>query len=93
MSNPSDAKKNSFLPQATMFKLTPLRLGEYRGLECVACGAGLGWDLYMLASEKFDAECPTCGVKAVDYWADKPHREINDGKEDNEAGDGRAGPT
>jgi hypothetical protein len=75
------ARREVFLPYRTMFKLSLLRPGMARGLECVACGIGLEWRIYAVAPEKFDTQCPECGVEARDYWDGRPSQEINDGSD------------
>lgn len=71
-----------FLPFKTMFKLCPPRPGAARQLECVSCGMELEWRIYTIAPEKFDNECPACGVKADHYWCGSPSREIPDATEE-----------
>lgn len=76
-SNKSRTPNPPFIPYGTMFKLeTRSRNDGGRMLECVNCGSLLEWRIYTVAPEKLDAECPSCGLKAVDFWNRKLHREI-----------------
>jgi Zn finger protein HypA/HybF involved in hydrogenase expression len=77
-------KKDIFVQYGTMFKLEdrvkPAIVFDAnpRQLECLNCQLLLEWRIYTIAPEKFDNECPECGVKARDFWKGKLHRELDD---------------
>lgn len=78
------ANRPKFVPYTTMFKLDDrprIRsltddIGQM--LQCQNCRHLLEWRIYRLAPEKFDAECPQCGVKVSDFWKNKVCRSVEE---------------